>query len=94
MIKWTFFQEKIKTLSKEFFKNPPDGRGHGLKCIESKNGRHFYNATFWDRQLCFYEKNWFVSEKTQKIELCRFSQEIYVIKFCPKKENVTRRSVT
>ena len=33
------FQEKIKTLSKEFFKNPPDGRGHGLKYIKSKNNR-------------------------------------------------------
>ena len=40
------FQEKIKTLSKKFFKNPPDGRGHGLKCIESKIGRHFENQLF------------------------------------------------
>ena len=39
------FQEKIKTLLKEFFKNPPDGRGHGLKCIESKNGRHVKKPT-------------------------------------------------
>ena len=38
--------------------------------------------TFWDRQLCFYVKKLFVSEKTQKSELCHFSQEIYVIKFC------------
>ena len=40
------FQEKIKTLSKEFFKNPPDGRGHGLKCIESKNGATLKNQLF------------------------------------------------
>ena len=33
--------------------------------------------TFWDRQLCFYVKKLFVSEKTQKNELCHFSIEIY-----------------
>ena len=38
--------------------------------------------TFWDRQLCFYVKKLFVSEKTPKSELCHFSKEIYVIKFC------------
>ena len=37
--------------------------------------------TFWDCQLCFYVKKLFVSEKTQKSELCHFSWEIYVIKF-------------
>ena len=37
--------------------------------------------TFRDRQLCFYVKKLFVSEKTQKSELCHFSWEIYVIKF-------------
>ena len=40
-------------------------------------------SVFWDRQLCFYVKKLFVSEKTQKSELCHFSQEIYVITFCP-----------
>ena len=39
--------------------------------------------TFRDRQLCFYVKKLFVSEKTQKSELCHFSQKIYVIKFFP-----------
>ena len=29
--------------------------------------------TFRDRQLCFYVKKLFVSEKTQKSELCHFS---------------------
>ena len=29
--------------------------------------------TFWDRQLCFYVKKLFVSEKTQKSELFHFS---------------------
>ena len=38
--------KKIKTLSAGFFKNPPDGRGHGLKRIESKNRRHFEKPTF------------------------------------------------
>ena len=28
--------------------------------------------TFWDRQLCFYVKKLFVSEKTQRSELCHF----------------------
>ena len=32
--------------------NLPDGRGHGLKLIESKNGRHFEKPTFRDQQLC------------------------------------------
>ena len=35
--------------------------------------------TFWDRQLCFYVKKLFISEKTQKNELCHFSCH----KFCP-----------
>ena len=29
--------------------------------------------TFGDRQLCFYVKKLFVSEKTRKSELCHFS---------------------
>jgi len=37
--------------------------------------------TFWDRQLCFYVKNLFISEKPQKNELCHFSKEIYVTNF-------------
>ena len=40
--------------------------------------------TFWDRQLCFYVKKLFVSEKTQKNELCHFSMEIYVTNFAPR----------
>ena len=39
--------------------------------------------TSWDRQLCFYVKKLFVSEKTQKSELCHFSKQIFVIKFFP-----------
>ena len=35
------------------------------------------NTTYWknflDRQLCFYVRKLFVSEKTQKSELCHFS---------------------
>ena len=38
--------------------------------------------TFWDPQLCFYKKKLFVREKTPKSELCHFSKQIYVIKFC------------
>ena len=60
MIKWTAFQEKIKTLSKEFFKNPPDGRGHGLRCIKSKKECHFEKPTFWVLQLCTSYPGWFV----------------------------------
>ena len=29
-----------------FLENPPDGAGHGLKCIESKNRQHFYFKNF------------------------------------------------
>ena len=54
------FQEKIKTLSKEFFKNPPDGRGHGLKCIESKNRCHFEKPTFWVLHLWASYPGWFM----------------------------------
>ena len=53
-----------------FLKNPPDGIGHSLKCIKSINWHHFDFKFFWDRQLCFYVKKLFVSEKTQKSELC------------------------
>ena len=48
-----------------------------IKKITPRTGQ-----TFWDRQLCFYVKKLFVSEKTQKNELCHFSREIYVIKLC------------
>ena len=49
-----------------------------IKKITPRTGQ-----TFWDRQLCFYVKKLFVSEKTQKSELCHFSKKIYVIKFFP-----------
>ena len=35
-------------------------------------------------------KKIFVSEKAQKNELCHFSQEIYIINSCPKRENVPK----
>ena len=38
-----------------FLKNPPDGAGHILKCIESKNWHHFDFKTFlrpWTLLLC------------------------------------------
>ena len=56
-----------------FFKNPPDGTGCSLKCIESKTDSILTLKTFWDCQLLFYVKKLFVSEKTQK--------SLYVIKF-------------
>ena len=49
---------------------------HQIKKITPRS-----EQTFRDRQLCFYVKKLFVSEKTQKSELCHFSWEIYVIKF-------------
>ena len=58
--------KKIKTLSAGFFKNPPDGRGHGLKCIKSKNRRHFEKPTFWVLQLCASYPGWFVHLKCLK----------------------------
>ena len=72
--------KKIKTLSAGFFKNPPDGRGHGLKCIESKNGRHFEKPTFWVLQLCASYPGWFVHFKCLKNAPClwfgRFSSRV------------------
>ena len=58
----------------------------GAAIIFPKNGRNQKittrtGQTFWDRQLCFYVKKSFVSEKTQKNELCHFSKEIYVTNF-------------
>ena len=50
-----------------------------IKKITPRTGQ-----TFWDRQLCFYVKKLFVSEKTQKNELCHFSMEIYVTNFAPR----------
>ena len=41
-----------------FWINPPDGRGHGLKCIESKNRRHFEKPTFLVLQLCTSNLGW------------------------------------
>ena len=38
----------------------------------------------------FYQKISFVIEKTEKNELFHFSQEIYVISSCPKRENVPK----
>ena len=46
-----------------------------------KNNATFTLKTFWDRQLCFYVKKLFVSEKIQKSELFHFSWKIYIIKF-------------
>ena len=72
--------KKIKTLSAGFFKNPPDGRGHGLKCIESKNGRHFDKPTFWVLQLWISYSRWFMHFKCLKNAPClsfgRFSSNM------------------
>ena len=48
----------------------------GIKKITPRIGQ-----TFLDRQLCFYVKKLFVSEKTEKNELCHFSKKIYVTNF-------------
>ena len=37
-----------------FFKNPPDGAGHSLKCIESKNRQHFHFKNFLIRCILDY----------------------------------------
>ena len=58
--------KKIKTLSAGFFKYPTDGRGHGLKCIESKNRQHFEIPTFWVLQLCASYPGWFMHFKPLK----------------------------
>ena len=51
------FQEKIKTLSKKFFKNPPDGRGHGLRCIESKKDPTLKNQLFEYYNFAFHTQD-------------------------------------
>ena len=51
--------------------------------LNQKTDSKFTIQTFCDHQLYFHVKKFFVSEKTQKSELCHFSQEIYVTKFCP-----------
>ena len=72
--------KKIKTSSAGFFKNPPDGRGHGLKCIKSKYGRHFEKPIFWVLQLCASYPGWFVHFKCPKNAPClwfgRFSSNV------------------
>ena len=67
-----------------FFKNPPDGAEHSLKCIESRNWRHFhFKHCLRPSTLLLCEKKIFFSEKAWKMGLCHFSLEIYVIKFFP-----------
>ena len=70
MIKLMVFRKKIKTLSKEIFKNPPDGRGHGPKCIKSKSEHHFAKPTFRVLQLCASYPGWFVHFKCPKNAPC------------------------
>ena len=49
--------------------NPPDG-GYGLKCIESKNRRHFEKPTIWVLQLCTSYPGWFMHFKCPKNAPC------------------------
>ena len=57
---------------------------------EAWNINGLYTCSLNDHHLCFYQKLSFVNEKTEKYELCHFSQEIYVINSCPKRENVPK----
>ena len=73
-------QMKLK-LAGLFFQKSTRWRWAQSKMHQIKKITPRTEQTFRDRQLCFYVKKLFVSEKTQKSELCHFSQEIYVIKF-------------
>ena len=73
-IKWFFLQTECGAIY--CWKN-----GIPSNVTNQKNKATFSITTFWDCQLYFYVKKLFVSEKTQKSELCHFSKEIYVIKF-------------
>ena len=44
----------IPNLQGNFLKNPPEGAGHGLKCIQSKSRYQSKTAIYHDKQLCFY----------------------------------------
>ena len=78
----TEFDQKIDFLIKVPDVTPSTVKKmRSLKTCRIKKIRAPSEQTFWDRQLCFYVKKLFVSEKTEKSELCHFSDKIYVIKF-------------
>ena len=76
-----------------FWINPPDGRGHGLKIIESKNRHHFEKPTFLVLQLWTSSLFWFGHFKCLKNAPClwfgRFSSHV---KRCRSACNVSYRS--
>ena len=68
-----FWQNRIDQSLRRILQINPE-KGGGVKISsDQKNNATFTLKTFWDRQLCFYVKKLFVSEKTQKSELCHFS---------------------
>ena len=61
-----------------FIKKSTKWRWAWSKLHQIKNVATLTLKPFWEHQLCFHVKKLFVSEKTQKSELCHFSLEIYV----------------
>ena len=69
----SFCQNRIHLTFRRILQINPE-KGGGVKISsDQKNNATFTLKTFWDRQLCFYVEKLFVSEKTQKSELCHFS---------------------
>ena len=59
LFKWNWY------LQGSFFKNPPDGTGGNIKCMESITLHHSEKTTFYHNQLCFYTHTRFFILKTQ-----------------------------
>ena len=73
-------QMKLK-LAGLFFQKSTRWHQVQSKIYQQKNRQHFYSKNFMRPSTFLLCKKIFVSEKTQKNELCHFSKEIYVIKF-------------
>ena len=67
-----FWQNRIALTFRRFLQINPE-KMTSLQMCRIKKITPCSIQTFWDRQLCFYVKKLFVSEKTQKSELCHFS---------------------
>ena len=63
-----------------FFKNPPDGAEHSLKCIESRNRHHFDFKNFLRLStLLLYEKKYLLVIKHRKGDFVIFLRNFWVL---------------
>ena len=72
MTKSVWKKGKIKIWQRPVFLKNTAEKTTSLQICRIKKITPRTGQTFWDRQLCFYIKKLFVSEKTQKSELCHF----------------------